>query len=59
MFWLFQTRNVVTVHRETSAVAVKFAQGVIFRPEATWVAELFATASRERGVAGITRLARR
>ena len=48
MFWLFQTRNVI-VMAITVAVAVNFAQGIMFGPEATWVAELFAARLRYSG----------
>jgi MFS transporter, MHS family, shikimate and dehydroshikimate transport protein len=48
MFWLFQTRNPVVI-AITIAVAVSFAQGIMFGPEATWVAELFAARLRYSG----------
>ena len=40
MFWLFQTHNPVVI-AITIAVAVSFGQGIMFGPEAAWVAELF------------------
>jgi MHS family shikimate/dehydroshikimate transporter-like MFS transporter len=48
MFWLFRTQNAVVV-AITVAVAVSFGQGIMFGPEATWVAELFAARLRYSG----------
>jgi MFS transporter, MHS family, shikimate and dehydroshikimate transport protein len=48
MFWLFQTHNPVVI-AITIAVAVSFGQGIMFGPEATWVAELFAARLRYSG----------
>jgi MFS transporter, MHS family, shikimate and dehydroshikimate transport protein len=48
MFWLFQTHNAAVI-AETIAVAVSFGQGIMFGPEATWVAELFAARLRYSG----------
>ena len=39
MFWLLQTHNPVIAI--TIALAVSFGQGIMFGPEAAWVAELF------------------
>lgn len=44
MFWLFQTRNPMVI-----AAAVSFAQGIMFGPEAAWVAELFTARLRYSG----------
>lgn len=48
MFWLFQTRDprIIAI---TIAVAVSLGQGIMFGPEATWVAELFGTRLRYSG----------
>ena len=48
MFWLFQTRNPVVI-AITIAAAVSFGQGIMFGPEAAWVAELFAARLRYSG----------
>jgi MHS family shikimate/dehydroshikimate transporter-like MFS transporter len=48
MFWLFDIRN-PTIIAVTIAVAVSFGQGIMFGPEATWVAELFASRLRYSG----------
>jgi len=48
MFWLFQTRNPMVI-AITIAVAVSFAQGIMFGPEAAWVAELFTARLRYSG----------
>jgi MFS transporter, MHS family, shikimate and dehydroshikimate transport protein len=48
MFALFQTRN-PTVIGATVAVAVSFGQGIMFGPEAAWVAELFSSRLRYSG----------
>jgi MHS family shikimate/dehydroshikimate transporter-like MFS transporter len=48
MFWLFRTHNAMVI-AITVAVAVSFGQGVMFGPEATWVAELFAARLRYSG----------
>jgi len=48
MFWLFQTHN-PTVIAMTIAVAVSFGQGIMFGPEAAWVAELFPARLRYSG----------
>ena len=48
MFWLFRTHNAVVI-AITVAVAVSFGQGIMFGPEATWVAELFAARLRYSG----------
>jgi MHS family shikimate/dehydroshikimate transporter-like MFS transporter len=48
MFWLFQTHNPVVI-AITIAVAVSFGHGIMFGPEAAWVAELFAARLRYSG----------
>jgi MHS family shikimate/dehydroshikimate transporter-like MFS transporter len=48
MFWLLQTRNPAVI-AITIAVAVSFGQGIMFGPEAAWVAELFAARLRYSG----------
>lgn len=48
MFWLFRTYNAAVI-AITVAVAVSFGQGIMFGPEATWVAELFAARLRYSG----------
>src|SRR5260370_2221615 len=48
MFWLFRTHNAAVI-AITIAVAVSFGQGIMFGPEATWVAELFAARLRYSG----------
>jgi MHS family shikimate/dehydroshikimate transporter-like MFS transporter len=48
MFWLFQTRNPIVI-AVTIAVAVSFGQGIMFGPEAAWVAELFPVRLRYSG----------
>ena len=48
MFWLFQTHNPVVI-AITIAVAVSFGQGIMFGPEAAWVAELFPARLRYSG----------
>jgi MFS transporter, MHS family, shikimate and dehydroshikimate transport protein len=48
MFWLFRTHNEVVI-AGTVAVAVSFGQGIMFGPEASWVAELFAARLRYSG----------
>jgi len=48
MFWLFQTHNAAVI-AATIAVAVSLGQGIMFGPEATWVAELFAARLRYSG----------
>ena len=48
MFWLFQTRNPMVI-AITIALAVSFAQGIMFGPEAAWVAELFTARLRYSG----------
>jgi MHS family shikimate/dehydroshikimate transporter-like MFS transporter len=48
MFWLFQTHDPIII-AVTIAVAVSFAQGIMFGPEATWVVELFAARLRYSG----------
>jgi MHS family shikimate/dehydroshikimate transporter-like MFS transporter len=48
MFWLFRTHNTVVI-AVTVAAAVSFGQGIMFGPEATWVAELFAARLRYSG----------
>jgi MHS family shikimate/dehydroshikimate transporter-like MFS transporter len=48
MFWLFRTRNAAVI-AITVAGAVSFGQGIMFGPEATWVAELFAARLRYSG----------
>jgi MFS transporter, MHS family, shikimate and dehydroshikimate transport protein len=48
MFWLFQTHDPMVI-AITIAVAVSFGQGIMFGPEATWVAELFAARLRYSG----------
>jgi MFS transporter, MHS family, shikimate and dehydroshikimate transport protein len=48
MFWLFQTHNPVVI-AVTIAVAVSFGQGIMFGPEAAWVAELFPARLRYSG----------
>ena len=48
MFWLFQTRDPVVI-AITIAVAVSFGQGIMFGPEAAWVAELFPARLRYSG----------
>ena len=48
MFWLFQTRNPVVI-AFTIAAAVSFGQGIMFGPEAAWVAELFTARLRYSG----------
>jgi MHS family shikimate/dehydroshikimate transporter-like MFS transporter len=48
MFWLFDSRDPVVI-AVTIAVAVSLGQGIMFGPEATWVAELFAARLRYSG----------
>jgi len=48
MFWLFQTRSPLAI-AITLAAAVSFGQGIMFGPEATWVAELFDARLRYSG----------
>jgi MHS family shikimate/dehydroshikimate transporter-like MFS transporter len=48
MFWLFDTRNAMIIAM-TIAVAMSFGQGIMFGPEATWVAELFQARLRYSG----------
>jgi MHS family shikimate/dehydroshikimate transporter-like MFS transporter len=48
MFWLFQTHN-PTIIAITIGVAVSFGQGIMFGPEAAWVAELFTARLRYSG----------
>ncbi len=48
MFWLFQSRDPLII-AVTIAVAVSLGQGIMFGPEATWVAELFAARLRYSG----------
>jgi MHS family shikimate/dehydroshikimate transporter-like MFS transporter len=48
MFSLFRTHNAIVI-AITIAVAVSFGQGIMFGPEATWVAELFAARLRYSG----------
>jgi len=48
MFWLFQTRNPVVI-AIAIALAVSFGQGIMFGPEAAWVAELFPAPLRYSG----------
>jgi MFS transporter, MHS family, shikimate and dehydroshikimate transport protein len=48
MFWLFDSRDPVVI-AVTIAVAVSLGQGIMFGPEATWVAELFAARLRYNG----------
>jgi MFS transporter, MHS family, shikimate and dehydroshikimate transport protein len=48
MFWLLRTHSAVVI-AITVAVAVSFGQGIMFGPEATWVAELFAARLRYSG----------
>ena len=48
MFWLFDTRNPLII-AITIAVGVSLGQGIMFGPEATWVAELFAARLRYSG----------
>ena len=48
MFWLFQTHNPVVI-AVTIALAVSFGQGIMFGPEAAWVAELFPVRLRYSG----------
>jgi MHS family shikimate/dehydroshikimate transporter-like MFS transporter len=48
MFWLFRTHNPMVI-AITIAVAVSFAQGIMFGPEAAWVAELFTARLRYSG----------
>jgi MHS family shikimate/dehydroshikimate transporter-like MFS transporter len=48
MFALFQTRNPVVI-AATVGVAVSFGQGIMFGPEAAWVAELFSSRLRYSG----------
>jgi MHS family shikimate/dehydroshikimate transporter-like MFS transporter len=48
MFWLFRTHNAAVI-AIAIAVAVSFGQGIMFGPEATWVAELFAARLRYSG----------
>jgi MFS transporter, MHS family, shikimate and dehydroshikimate transport protein len=48
MFWLFRTHNAMVI-AITIAVAVSFGQGIMFGPEAAWVAELFASRLRYSG----------
>lgn len=48
MFWLFDTREPAII-AVTVAVAVSFGQGIMFGPEATWVAELFSARVRYSG----------
>jgi MFS transporter, MHS family, shikimate and dehydroshikimate transport protein len=48
MFWLFQTHNPAVI-AITIALAVSFGQGIMFGPEAAWVAELFPARLRYSG----------
>jgi len=48
MFWLFDTRQPALI-AATVVVAVSFGQGIMFGPEAAWVAELFASRLRYSG----------
>ena len=48
MFWLFNSRDPAIV-AITIAVAASFGQGIMFGPEATWVAELFSSRLRYSG----------
>lgn len=48
MFWLFESRNPLIIAM-TIAAAVSLGQGIMFGPEATWVAELFASRLRYTG----------
>ena len=48
MFWLFNSRDPAIV-AITIAVAASFGQGIMFGPEATWVAELFVARLRYTG----------
>jgi MFS transporter, MHS family, shikimate and dehydroshikimate transport protein len=48
IFWLFQTHNSMVI-AITIAVAVSFGQGIMFGPEAAWVAELFTARLRYSG----------
>jgi len=48
MFWLLQTHNPVVI-AITIALAVSFGQGIMFGPEAAWVAELFPARLRYSG----------
>jgi len=48
MFWLFQTHNPVAIALAI-ALAVSFGQGIMFGPEAAWVAELFTARLRYSG----------
>jgi len=48
MFWLWQTRNPAII-AGTIAVAVSLGQGIMFGPEAAWVAELFTGRMRYSG----------
>jgi MFS transporter, MHS family, shikimate and dehydroshikimate transport protein len=48
MFWLFQTLNPAVI-AITIALAVSFGQGIMFGPEAAWVAELFPARLRYSG----------
>jgi MHS family shikimate/dehydroshikimate transporter-like MFS transporter len=48
MFWLFQSLNPAVI-AITIALAVSFGQGVMFGPEAAWVAELFPARLRYSG----------
>jgi MFS transporter, MHS family, shikimate and dehydroshikimate transport protein len=48
MFWLFDTQNPIII-AITIAVAVSFGQGIMFGPEAAWMAELFPARLRYSG----------